>query len=662
MGRNNCDLSLIGEPPCWGSGELPLFPASWARTLRKINLESIVGNSDNGLEWKSHQRVTSEELSGSDWVSKVRKLESVNSKLLVGDLVISAFGRAISQDSNDLDIPIIGVNLLGLSGGSRVPFLLKTRDSLIDVGLLTDIGIAELLSSTYFELLERLKDLSVVLDFVITATAWLKAEGDTKRPSFQTPELSETLSGAFRMMRLRSVRNIGYSPKTSWYQSNFADVLGKRFGFDWQGKWTLDECGEDLGLTRERLRQIEKETLLTLLPRQWGSAPALKNACSELLTNTQKEFYFTDSDGRVLLVDRNAIENLLIKSGVDQTEFQNLIIPEYAEAEFGQSISEMQREAYKFSGKIGFVIEENLQTHFNAIYENFDDARFSQVKPLIADKVDLPHGYLYVEPRSKTFFLSWTQNIFSLLGDLYFDEYFEASQRYCSYRLPGVVHPSRSVIRAWLESDERFIINEQGIVSIIEPVEVKLGLTQEWLLDEITSATGCVVHRAELMDRARGAGINAVSIGVYCSFERYFKPLDTYCVTLTGMYPAKEFIDLAYMRADNLRIETVIECFEFLENLVTVEVTAGSNMCNQGFWSLNKSLETAVGARNFELVVDGATVGRSTYFGSTATGWTSALAALGAVPGDRVKIEFNTKLLVASLELFRDVSDFVDSD
>ena len=85
-------------------------------------------------------------------------------------------------------------------------------------------------------------------------------------------------------------------------------------------------------------------------------------------------------------------------------------------------------------------------------------------------------------------------------------------------------------------------------------------------------------------------------------------------------------------------------------------------MCNQGFWSLNKSLETAVGARNFELVVDGATVGRSTYFGSTATGWTSALAALGAVPGDRVKIEFNTKLLVASLELFRDVSDFVDSD
>jgi hypothetical protein len=128
------------------------------------------------------------------------------------------------------------------------------------------------------------------------------------------------------------------------------------------------------------------------------------------------------------------------------------------------------------------------------------------------------------------------------------------------------------------------------------------------------------------------------------------------------MYPTKEFIDLAYMRAANLKVETVIEDFKVEQDLVTVEVTAGSNMCNQGFWSLNKPLETAVGARNFELVVDGAPVGRSTYFGSTATGWTSALAALGVVPGDKVKIEFNTKLLIASLEMQRDISDLDDSD
>jgi len=662
VGRNNCDLSLIGEPPCWGSGELPLLPQSWARALRKISLNSIVKDLGNGLEWQSDKRVKSEELCGVDWASKVKNLKSVDRSFRVGDLIISALCKENFDDSTALDIPIVELNLAGIPGGSKVPLQIKTRDALIAVGLFSDDGINELLSGTYLELIQRLKDLAVVLDFAITTTAWLKRGPLDENIVFQVPETSETMTEAFRTMRMRVVRNIGYSPEASFYQSNFADVLGKRFGFDWQGKWTLDECGEDLGLTRERLRQIEKKAQLSFSSRQWGDSPALRNAIHELLAHAGNEFYFTDTDKRVLWVDRNAIEYLLIKSGVDQTKFQNLNRSEYAQAEFGQSISEMRREAYKYSGKIGFAIEEDIRSHFKTLYENFDDAKFDQVKSLIAEKLDLPHGYLYVEPKAKTFFLSWTQNIFSLQGDLQFDEFFDASHRYCTYRLPGVVHPPRSVIRSWLQSDERFNIDEQDTVSIIEPVEVKLGQTQQWLRNEIISATGCVAHRAELMDRAREANINAASIGVYCSYERYFKPLDTYCVTLTGMYPTKEFIDLAYMRAANLKVETVIEDFKVEQDLVTVVVTAGSNMCNQGFWSLNKPLETAVGARNFELVVDGAPVGRSTYFGSTATGWTSALAALGVVPGDKVKIEFNTKLLIASLEVQRDISDLDDSD
>ena len=662
MGRSNCDLSFIGEPPCWGSGELPLLPPSWARTLRKISLNGIVKDPDNGLEWRSDKRVKSEELCGSDWTVKVNRLKSIGRNLQVGDLVISALGQENIGDSIDIDIPIVELDLAGVLGGSKVPFQIKTRDALLAVGLFSDDGITELLSGTYLELMRRLTDLAAVLDFVITATAWLKRESQTKNIVFQTPDTSETMSEAFRSMRMRVIRNVGYSPKASFYQSKFANVLGKRFGFDWQGKWTLDECGGDLGLTRERLRQIERKVLLSVSSRQWGESPALRNARQELLTHAENEFDFTDTDKRVLWVHRNAIEHLLTKSGCDQSEFRNLSRSEYAQSEFGQSISEMRREAYKYSGKIGFMIEEDIRSHFKAIYENFDDAKFDRVRPLIAEKLDLPHGYLYVEPKAKTFFLSWTQKMFSLQGDLRFDEYFDASQRYCSYRLPSVVHPSRSVIRAWLLSDRRFNIDEHDMVSIMEPVEVKLGLTQQWLRNEIISATGCVVHRAELMDRAREASINPGSIAVYCSFERYFKPLDTHCVTLTGMYPAKEFIDLAYMRANNLKVETVIERFRVKQNLVTVEVTVGSNMCNRGFWSLNKPLESAVGARNFELISDGAIVGRGTYYGSTATGWVSALAALGVVPGDEVRIEFDTDLLTASLLLMRDVSDFVASD
>lgn len=660
MDRNNCDLSLIGESPCWGSGELPLFPQSWARALSKFDI--FAHSSQLGrVELKGKSLVNAKDLCGSNWVEKIRKLESIESNLPLGDLVVSLVSEAVFQFADDLDVPITSVNFVGISGGTWLPFQIGTCEALSAVGLYSDEGVRELLAGTYLELLQKLNDLAVVLDFAITANAWLQTENRCM-PFFETPKLEESLVGTFRTMRFRSVRNAGYSPDTNWYTSNFADVLGKRFGFDWQGKWTLDECGQDLNLTRERLRQIEKEALVTFLPREWGKSEVMNKLCSELQKQNSDDIFFTDHDGRHLIVDRSAAANLLQMSGYDESEYQNISTSEVQNAEFGRSIKDIRREAYQFSGKIGFVIEENLKTHLLDVYKDWDDSKFEAVKPLIAEKLNLPFGFMYVESRNKSFFLSWTQNILSLQGDLRFDEYYEASARYCVYRLPGVVHPPRSVIREWLKADSRFTLNDQDIVGIVEAIEVKIGEIQQWLRDQILSATGAVIHRAELMDKARVSGINSTSIGIYCSYERYFKPVDSYCVTLTGMYPSQEFIDLAYMRANVLIVETIIDHFEISKDHVIVLLTAGSNMCNQGFWSLNKPLANAIGAKNFELRADDHVVGRSSFFGTTTTSWTSALAALGIVPGDKLKISFDTKLLVASVERLDVGQGFEDAD
>ena len=85
-------------------------------------------------------------------------------------------------------------------------------------------------------------------------------------------------------------------------------------------------------------------------------------------------------------------------------------------------------------------------------------------------------------------------------------------------------------------------------------------------------------------------------------------------------------------------------------------------MCNQGFWSLNKALANSLGAKNFALRADGEVVGRSGFFGTTTTSWTSALAALGVVPGDKLKILFDTMSLVASVERLDVGQGFEDAD
>lgn len=660
MDRSNCDLSLIGEPPCWGSGELPLFPQSWERALS--NFDIFTHSSQLGrVELKGKSLVAARDLCGSNWVREIRKLKSIESNLPLGDLVVALVSEAIMQFPDDLDLPITSVNSVGISGGNALPFRIRTCDALTAAGLYSDEGIGEVLAGTYLELHQKVNDLAVVLDFAVTANAWLHSEnGD--RPFFETPTCEDSLVGTFRAMRFRLVRSVGYSPEANWYTSNFADVLGKRFGLDWQGKWTLDECGQDLNLTRERLRQIEKESLLTFSPRSWGKSEVMNKLCGELQTQNGHEISFTDNDGRHLIVDRSAAGNLLQMSGYDESKYQNISTSQVQHAEFGRSINDIRREAYQFSGKIGFVIEENLRTHFLNVYKDWDDSKFEAVKPLIAEKLNLPFGFMYVESRNKSFFLSWTQNILSLQGDLHFDEFYEASARYCVFRLPGVVHPPRSVVREWLKVDSRFTLNDQDYVSIIEPIAVKLGEIQQWLRDQILSATGAVIHRAELMDKAREFGVNSVSIGLYCSYERYFKPVDTYCVTLTGMYPGQEFIDLAYMRANALSVETTIDHSEISRDQVIVLLTAGSNICNQGFWSLNKTLANSLGGKNFELRADGEVVGRSGFFGTTTTSWTSALAALGVVPGDKLKISFDTISLVASVERLDVGQGFEDAD
>jgi len=85
-------------------------------------------------------------------------------------------------------------------------------------------------------------------------------------------------------------------------------------------------------------------------------------------------------------------------------------------------------------------------------------------------------------------------------------------------------------------------------------------------------------------------------------------------------------------------------------------------MCNQGHWSLSKALINVLGMEKFKIEVDNNPMGQSSYFGTTSTQWIDALRALGVVPGDKIKISFDTKELIASVEFLDEDPDLEDAD
>ena len=154
MDRSNCDLSLIGEPPCWGSGELPLFPQSWERALS--NFDIFTHSSQLGrVELKGKSLVAARDLCGSNWVREIRKLKSIESNLPLGDLVVALVSEAIMQFPDDLDLPITSVNSVGISGGNALPFRIRTCDALTAAGLYSDEGIGEVLAGTYLNYIRK---------------------------------------------------------------------------------------------------------------------------------------------------------------------------------------------------------------------------------------------------------------------------------------------------------------------------------------------------------------------------------------------------------------------------------------------------------------------------------------------------------------------------
>lgn len=303
----------------------------------------------------------------------------------------------------------------------------------------------------------------------------------------------------------------------------------------------------------------------------------------------------------------------------------------------------LREQLYVVSSPLGFISRQAAEHHLRTVIGQEREPLVQRVIREVALYPMLPHSYLYVEAKGPSQMVNSLLSTLAVLGDLEFEELYRSSQRYCSYRFRQASHPPRSVLLEFLKIDERFNVDVSDVVSRADPIEVRLGTVQEWMLKTIKEASGWVLHRNELFELARSAEINTNSVSVYCTNERFYKQIQGGYITLTGHTPLKEDVELARIRSRVVAVETVVRGISVSEGgqRVLVDLTVGSDLCNRGFWYPKGTLNALIGGTKFQLYAEGMEAGRSSYFGTTSSQWQTAMRLASASVGDHVCIDFN---------------------
>jgi hypothetical protein len=629
MPRNVTSQNGFDEPSCWGSGELPLLPGCIAGCKAFLP----------GVTTKANWKIALSDVAAADWSSVIGNFELADRSTTLLDAVVAAVDALFAESPNRIDIPILAVPLDRLDNADRIP--LEIRSWRIISERLATNEVAHLLTGTFRDLIERLGDARAALDLAVTGAAWIGSDADGVN-RFVAPRAPRTISEAQRLARMRGFRTRGMNPSSACYAPEYADVMGRRFGIAVHSEWTLARCAQQLGLTRERVRQLGQKSLWDHSPRHWGRPPVLEDMRSQLMISELNEVSM-QSTGEV--IPRSDAAALLVSFGYPVGEFDGPRTLETDLAQIGIKLSAVQQMVSQKSQHLGFISMGELKHHLADEYPKLVGETLKGVMTRLLVMTDLPYGYVqYVDGPRGSRFNNWLKRLISVLGQQTFEEAYAATERFCRMRIPRFVFPPRSVIAAYLERSEIFRYVD-GTVSLESPSRHTLDGVEKWMYDTIMSCTGHVIHRTELGDRARQAGTKNGTLSVYTSYSLYFKPTGRGCVTVTGFAPSDAAVSLAGKRAAAIRVPTQRELFEVRDGVVRLKLQVGNVLLDTGNLATDAELRQLLEGQRFKaLTSTGHQFGHISLSNSVMIGFVTILQYLQIQPGDIVELRFDLKV------------------
>ena len=643
------------EPPCWGSAEIGLLPKSWERLMGDRFVRTQMKNRKSSSSERAQIQLG--QFSRPEWSSIWFHRNRGRPEPPILEQVLAEVASRFLEAPDIFDIPILAGHVLGETRSGSLPLLASTFEVLEEFGFQDARAIDSVLSGTYLDAFNLLgRNVKTLLDLTVTSLSWLD---HSRRISivFKEPQHFDSVELFLQQSRVRSFRNIGLDPNWSHYSFNFANAVGKRWGFSFSSGNTLETAGMELSITRERVRQLEARFPIDFEPRRWPLPLVLQELQRHLSIGDNNSFSF-DKDDQSSEVSRKNATKCLVACGVNPLDLEPFGGLNGQLQKFGLSLNLLQREAYWLSNRIGLLFREQFLTEITERFPTLPIALLKDSLEIFASDTELPYGYIYVESKSGSFLRSGLETVLSKNGALEFDELYSALVRYFRYRSPGIVFPPALVIRALVAADKGFEIDDD-LVSIVSPENRHLGVSYEWMWETISQSPGLVIHRTELLNKCREAGLNSSTLQVYFAYSLCFKPAGNNCVTLTGHEPVREDIEYARARASVITIPTKILDWHTKGNYLTAVVEVGNSLMDSGLLSLSKAARTVLSGKGFQIYLGDEDFGSSNLSGVVYTGWQTVLSKGSFSVGDQIAIVFDVVKRTAQVALAEDLDDGV---
>jgi len=357
---------------------------------------------------------------------------------------------------------------------------------------------------------------------------------------------------------------------------------------------TLETIGKTLGVTRERIRQIEGRFTPYFAQRRWPITHPMNIVLQEILETDSSEMF---ENALVIGLSNSSIE-------WDRTLFERLLRT-YGQLNLLESIrgigeplqidSEFSRRFRKHRNKIGFI---DLRTFINNEGELEDPKTvFKYVQQIY--KFSYKSGDIALASDSRgTQAQNAVEKQFAVGSPISGHELVEGIDRLSRNRGYGDLPPTHVVLDLLKQAGT---INEvEPGVFTGEPAEID-GDLKKFLVHAIKNAPGGVANQPELFRQAVVEGFNTSSLVSYLTYEPMIRKFEGGLVRLAGSNPTPEAIDDA-KRAALLQTEKgSIIYTTSTDGVISVTCVLGTTNLNSGVMSPSSALRAILDPAGYSI-------------------------------------------------------------